>query len=107
MRRPRNETAMEVVRLCDGTRTARQIAEEMGGVHVGYVNKTVHRRGIRHLLVTLPKGEGLKTLLRRTEKERDAYKSIAEKMVGELAEMKRDLSSTRERLQELERNILT
>lgn len=106
MRRPRNETALEVVRLCDGTRTAQDIAEAMG-VGVGYVNKTVHRRGVRHLLVTLHKGPGLKTLLRQVEKERDLYKSIAEKAVGELAEMKRDLSSARERLQELERTILT
>jgi uncharacterized alpha-E superfamily protein len=61
-------TALQVVELCDGTRTARQIAEVMG-VSEPYVRATVRRRNIGHLLVARPKNPSLKVQLRAAEAE--------------------------------------
>lgn len=62
--------AKKVVALADGTRTYRQIAEALD-VSQEYVRATAKRRNVMHLIV-LAKGDSLKTLLRETEKERDA-----------------------------------
>jgi uncharacterized alpha-E superfamily protein len=67
-------TALQVVELCDGTRTARQIAEIMG-VSEAYVRATVRRRNIGHLLVARPKNPSLKVQLRAAEAEIDRLRS--------------------------------
>ena len=61
--------APEVVRLLDGTRTLREVADIMG-VHPSYIRTTARRRGVLDKIkLVRPRkgGKGVKVLLRETE----------------------------------------
>lgn len=77
-------TARMVVALADGTRTTRQIADELG-VMPEYVTATIRRQGIRDKVVIRAKGETVKSYARRMQEERDHWKAEAERLAAELA----------------------
>lgn len=77
-------TARRVVELADGTRTVRQIADELG-VMVEYVHATIRRQGIRDKVIIRAPGEGLKGYANRMKAERDHWKAEAERLAAALA----------------------
>ena len=80
----RGATARRVIALADGTRTTRQIADELG-LSPPYVTATIRRQGIRDKVIIRPKVETVKSYTRRMQEERDFWKAEAERLAVALA----------------------
>lgn len=83
-RKGRGLTARKVIELADGTRTIRQIADELG-LMPEYVSPTIRRQGLRDKVIIRNKGEPVKSYARRMQEERDHWKAEAERLAAELA----------------------